>query len=222
MSYPIKLNIKTEAVPVILVIASWIFAVYFYANFPAQVVTHWDFQGQPNGYMGKIGGAFAIPGLLTGIYLLFLGLPLLDPKGERYAEFGGIYHFFKAAIIFVLFGVYLASGYYNLGYPVNINLVVPVLVGLLMITLGNYLGKIKRNWFMGVRTPWTMSSEDVWNKTNRFGGFTMVLFGVIIIVSPLLPKMLALIIFVAGALAATLGSMIYSFYLYKKEKNIQH
>lgn len=221
MPYPIKLSLKSEAAPIILIVAAWIFAFYFYAHFPAQVVTHWGFDGRPNGYMGKAGGAFAIPGLLTGMYLLLLGLPWLDPKSDRYAEFGGVYNFFKTAIIFVLFAVYIASGFYNLGYAVNINVIVPLLVGLLMIVLGNFMGKIKRNWFVGVRTPWTLSSENVWNKTNRFGGFMLVLFGVVLIISPLLPKTLAIIAFVASALAMALGTILYSFLVYRKEKSNQ-
>ncbi len=219
MNYPIKLSLKSEAAPIILIVAAWIFAFYFYAHFPAQVVTHWGFDGQPNGYMGKAAGAFAIPALLAGMYALLLGLPWLDPKSDRYAEFSGIYHFFKTAIIFVLFAVYIASGFYNLGYAVNINVIVPLLVGLLMIVLGNFMGKIKRNWFVGVRTPWTLSSENVWNKTNRFGGFMLVLFGIVLIISPLLSKPLAITLFVSGILLITIGTLVYSFVIYKQEQN---
>ncbi|MDR3643348.1 MAG: DUF1648 domain-containing protein [Candidatus Doudnabacteria bacterium] len=68
MPYPLKLSIKTEAVPVILLIAAWLLALFFYAHFPAQVTSHWDMQGQPNGYMGRVGGAYALPGILTGMY----------------------------------------------------------------------------------------------------------------------------------------------------------
>src|ERR1035437_418484 len=86
MSYPLKLSLKSEIVPIILVLASWLFAIYFYIHFPAQVVTHWGFEGRPNGYMGKIGGAFLLPAIITGLYLFFLALPWADPRRERYAE----------------------------------------------------------------------------------------------------------------------------------------
>ena len=217
MTNPIKLSIKTEVIPLALILVGWIFAFYFYAHFPAQVVTHWDIQGQPNGYMGRAGGAFTIPSLITAIYLIFLSLPWLDPKSQRYAEFSGVYYFFKSAIVFVLLAVYIASGYFNLGYPVQIKVIVPALVGLLLVVIGNFLGKVKRNWFIGVRTPWTLASENVWLKTNRFGGYMMVLFGIIIIITPFLPKALALLMFIAGALFASIGTMVYSFIIYKKE-----
>jgi uncharacterized membrane protein len=218
MPYPIKLSAKTEIIPAALIVAAWILAFYFYAHFPAVVVTHWGIAGEPNGFSGRATGAFAIPALLTGMYALFLWLPWLDPKAERYGQFAWIYQVIKNALIAVLFGVYLAASLYNLGYPVRISLVVPWLIGLLMIVLGNYMGKIKPNWFVGVRTPWTLSSEDVWNKTNRFGGFMMVVFGVIIIITPLLPKALGIALFIAGLLLVSVCSYAYSFVLYKKEK----
>ncbi|MDR3643349.1 MAG: SdpI family protein [Candidatus Doudnabacteria bacterium] len=152
---------------------------------------------------------------------MFLLLPWLDPKGDRYAEFSDVFNYFKSAIIFVLFGIYVSSGFYNLGYPVPIKFVVPALVGLLLVLLGNFMGKIKRNWFVGVRTPWTLSSENVWVKTNRFGGFMMVLFGLLIILSPFLPKTAALPLFIAGAILATVGTFVYSFVIYKKEQNVK-
>ncbi len=218
MSYPIKLSVKSEFVPIILLIASWILSFYFYAHFPASVPVHWNFAGEANRYGSRAEGAFAIPAILTGMYALFLALPWLDPRGERYAEFGRVYHFIKAAIIAVMSGVYAISGLASLGFPVRVNVAVPWLIGILLIILGNYMGKIKRNWFVGVRTPWTLSSENVWNKTNRFGGFMMMLFGLCVIVSPALPQALGMALFILGALLAVVGTLAYSFILYKLER----
>lgn len=200
-----------------MLIAAWGLSIYFYAHFPDRVASHWNFAGEVDGYMGK-SFAFSIPGLITSMYLLFLFLPQLDPKKERYAEFSGVYNFFRFGLIFVLLAVYVASGLYNLGYNVKINLVVPWLIGLLFIFMGNYMGKIKSNWFMGVRTPWTLSSENVWNKSNRFGGFSMVLFGVLLIATPYLPKTLAYVVFIFGLLLMTLGTFAYSYWAYKEEE----
>lgn len=215
---PLKLNFKTEILPILLVATAIISGFYFYTHFPAVVVSHWNFAGQPDGYSGKVSGAFAIPALISGMYLLFIFLPYLDPKGEKYQNFSKIYLLFRNLILLMLLIVYLASGAYNLGYYVNIQLIVPTLVGLLFIILGNYMGKIKSNWFVGVRTPWTMSSENVWNKTQSFGGKMMILFGLLIIITPLLPKILGIIVFVLGIIAVSFGSVIYSYLLYRKEK----
>ena len=219
MPYPIKLSLKSEFLPIILIIASFVLGGYFYANFPDQVATHWNFQGQVDGYSGKFNGAFLLPIMLLGIYLLLLAVPLLDPRSQRYGEFAKVYHIFKAGIVSALFLTFLASGLYNLGYHLDIRLIVPLAVGTLMILIGNFMGKIKSNWFVGIRTPWTLSSENVWNKTHRLGGWMFVLFGAVIILSPFLPKALGVALFVIGAALATLGTIGYSYRLYRKEKH---
>jgi uncharacterized membrane protein len=218
MPSPIKMSLKTEILPILVILLAFAFSFYFYAHFPNSVASHWNFYGQVDAYSGKISGAFSLPALLLGMYLLFIAVPFLDPRKERYVEFEKVYKFFRLGIMLVLFGVYLAMGFFNLGYNVHVNIVVPWLVGLLLIGIGNYMGKVKSNWFVGVRTPWTLSSENVWNKTNRFGGWAMVAFGVVIIVSPMLPKYLAISVFVLATFMATFGTMIYSYFLYRKEK----
>ncbi len=215
---PLKLSFKTEIFPLLVVAVGIVASFYFYAHFPAVVVSHWGFEGQPNGYSGKATGAFAIPALLLGMYLLFIFLPYLDPKGEKYQNFSKVYLLFRNLILLLLLIVYLATGAYNLGYSVKIQYIVPTLVGLLFIILGNFMGKIKSNWFVGVRTPWTLSSENVWNKTQSFGGKAMMLFGLLIIITPLLPKVFGIIVFAAGIIMVSFGSIIYSYILYRKEK----
>ncbi len=218
MKTPVKITPWVEAISIILLIATFVLAFYFYAHFPDRVVTHWGFNGQPNGWMGKFGGAFFIPIMLVGMYFLLLFVPALDPKKERYADFAKPYNIFRAAILFTLFVVYLAAGLYNLGYPVKINMVVPLVIGLLMIVLGNFMGKIKNNWFVGIRTPWTLSSENVWNKTHRFGGYAFVIFGILIIISPFATPAAGLALFIAGIVIVTLGTFVYSYLAYRAEK----
>lgn len=221
MPYPIKLSYKSETIPLLLTAASFVLAFYFYAHFPDRVITHWDFNGQPNGFSGKFAGAFLMPFVLLGIYVLFLALPLIDPKAERYRDFAKVYRFFKTAIMLVMFAVFVASGLNNLGYPVSINRWIPIIIGLLMIVMGNYMGKIKQNWLMGIRNPWTLSSENVWNKTHRLGGWTFMIFGLLIIISPFLPKTLGIAAFALGVVLIVFGTTIYSYLIYRKEKKLK-
>ncbi len=219
MKYPMKISKSTEFLPVLLVILSLSLAMYFYSHFPDRVAVHWNFAGQVDGYSGRLQGAFAIPLMLTAMYGLFLLFPAIDPKRDRYAEFEKYFRVFRLAIMGVIFVIYLAMGFSNLGYAVKIGPLVAGVIGILMIILGNYMGKIKNNWFMGIRTPWTLSSENVWNKTHRLGGWMFVIFGLIIIFSPYMPSGLALILFVSSTVLAVLGTTLYSYWLYLKEKN---
>lgn len=219
MKNPLGLSFKTEVVPLLLLLAAWALGYYLYQRFPDQVVSHWNFYGQPDRYSGKAGVAFGMPGLLAGMYLLFTFLPLVDPKIERYTQFARIYRMFRAGILLLLLWVFLAGGLYNLGYPIKVQYAVAWPVGLLLVFLGNYLGKVKPNWFLGIRTPWTLSSENVWNKSNRFGGRVLVLFGLMVILSPSLPMGLAVPLFLGGAVLVALGTTLYSYLLYRREQN---
>ncbi|MBI5530213.1 MAG: SdpI family protein [Candidatus Doudnabacteria bacterium] len=213
-----KYELKKELFSLLILGLAWAAGWYFYQHFPATVVTHWNFNGTPDAWGSKSTNAWGIPGLLTGMYLLFTFLPQIDPRKDRYPEFLGVYRKFKNLILLVLFVVMLAAGFYNLGYNIKIQYVVPTLVGLLLIVIGNYMGKIKPNWFMGIRTPWTMSSENVWNKTHRVGGYAFIFYGLMIILSPFLPKVFGLSILLLGVAIMVIGTFGYSYWAYRKEQ----
>ena len=219
MKSAIKLTWKSEIWSILLIIAGLVLSFYFYAHFPERAVTHWGFRGEPNGWSSRAGAAFGTMAMIPGIYLLFILLSLIDPKKERYAEFAKVFQVFKNILITLFFVIYLISGLYNIGYPIRIEFWVPWLIGLLMIVLGNYLGKIKRNWFMGIRTPWTLSSENVWNKTHRVGGWAFMFYGLCIIISPNLSQTLGMVVFMIGTFAIIFGTLIYSYIVYRQEQN---
>ena len=166
-----KIEIKKEIPSIILIVLSIFASIYFYQNFPEKVATHWNFMGQVDGYSNRAMGAFFGPVLLLLMYLIILVSPYLDPKKERYAEFEKVYKIFRFVLVLVMFVIYIATGIYNLGYKINIGIIIPILLGGLMILIGNYMGKIKKNYFFGIKTPWTLSSEKVWNETDRVGGY---------------------------------------------------
>lgn len=218
---PIKTTIRSEVVSLLLLTASWVASLYFYAHFPDRVVTHWNIEGQADGWSGKGFAAFFFPGLLSGIYLLFLVLPMFDPKKDRYAEFTRVYNVFRNLILGIMVLIYFVASISNLGFYLNVGAWVPSLIGLLFIVLGNYMGKIKPNWFIGIRTPWTMSSESVWSKTHRFGGKTFMISGVLIALSGLAPLPLRLPLFVLAIMVILFGTVVYSYLAYLSEKKIR-
>ena len=166
--------------------------------------------------MHFFGGAFFLPFLLLGMYILFLVIPYLDPKKERYQEFRGTYHLFKSLIIAILFVIYLAAGYAGMGYKVDIGLIVSLMIGLLFIIFGSQMSKIKSNWFIGIRTPWTLSNEVVWKKTHELGGITFSIAGVILMLAGYLKSELSLIILLTAVAIAGIVPVVYSYVEFKK------
>ncbi|HPW39685.1 MAG TPA: SdpI family protein, partial [bacterium] len=114
--------------------------------------------------------------------------------------------------------IYLFSGLINLGYNLNIGSAVSMIIGALFVVMGNYLGKLKYNWFVGIKTPWSLSSENVWNKTHRVGGWLFILMGIAIIIVPYLPANWGLALFWLAIIVGVLGSMGYSYFAYHQEK----
>lgn len=219
MSNPIKLTIKSELFSWFAIAISIAASFYFYAHFPDRVVTHWNYAGQADGYSGRAFAAFFFPGLLLGMYLMFVFLPRLDPKKERYAEFAKVYAVFRNVFVVFMALVYFVASLNNVGYNLNVGVLIPAGIGLLFIILGNYFGKIKPNWFVGIRTPWTMSSEEVWNKTHRFGGKAFILGGLIMAVSGIAPLSWRLPLLVADIIVLLFGTIVYSYIVYLQEKN---
>lgn len=219
MPNPIKPSIKTEFLPVFLLVVSVFASFYFYPRFPERVPLHWNFAGEPDRWGSAIFAAFFFPALITLMYLLFLFLPFLDPKKERYGQFIKTYHIFKCAFIGSTVAIYFIASLNSIGYNLPVNIFTPGVVGIMFMVFGNYLSKIKFNWLIGIRTPWTLSNEEVWNKTHRFGGKAFLLGGLIIILSIFTPPILRLPLFITAIALITLGTIFYSYIVYLEEKN---
>jgi uncharacterized membrane protein len=150
---------------------------------------------------------------------MFFLLPLLDPKKERYEQFKKPYHVFKNFLILFMVIIYFITSFAGLGYNLPVGVIIPVMIGILFVVIGNYMAKIKMNWFVGIKTPWTLSSEEVWNKTHRFGGKMFVLGGILIAIEPFLPLSFRLPLFIFTVIMLSFGTMGYSYLIYVKEKN---
>jgi uncharacterized membrane protein len=218
MSNPIKPTIKTELLSLFLILISIIASLYFFSHFPERVPIHWNISGQPDNWGSPIIAAFLFPAIILGMYLLFLFMPLLDPKKERYDQFRNVYHIFKNILVAFMAIVYFATSLNALGYNIPIGVVVPIMVGLLFIVMGNYMSKIKSNWFVGIRTPWTLSSEEVWNKTHRWGGKLFIIAGLLMASEAFLPVAWRMPVFILVIALAVLGTIGGSYIIYLKEK----
>jgi uncharacterized membrane protein len=158
---------KSRIIIIGIIILSFLAGVYFYPQMPEVVASHWNAQGEVDGYMPKSWGLFLMPLLLVGLFLLFLLIPKIDPLKENIKKFRRYFDGFTALLILFLFYVYLLTIFWNIGSRFNMGqLMIPAL-GILFYYCGILVENAKRNWFIGIRTPWTLSSETVWDKTHR-------------------------------------------------------
>lgn len=157
-----------------------------YPYLPQQVAVHWNYKGAPDSFEQKSYGAFILPGIMILLYVLTMILPKIDPKKNNYQRFQNTYYRIMNGILLFLFLMQVVQIASSLG-KVNPIYVVPELVGLLFILIGNFSPKFKHNYFIGVRTPWTLASEDVWKKTHRFAGKVFVISGIFLLLVPVIP-----------------------------------
>jgi len=214
---PIKPSIKTEITPLIIIALTIILSIYFYSNWPEIIASHWNFKGEVDGYSSKAFMAWLFPTMISAMYAMFLALPYFDPKKKNYESFSGFYHLFKTLILAVLFLLFVSVGFFNMGYNLNITLITTIALGAFMILMGKFFKDIKPNWFMGIKNPWTLSSDNVWKKTHKLGGHFFTIFGAIIILCNFLPEILSTILFILGILLIIVGTTIYSYVVYASE-----
>jgi len=139
------------------------------------VPMHWNVHGQADGWASKNAAAAFGPLLVLGLWGLFEITARIDPRRPG-LQHGGREAIYKAILPFMA-ALHLAVLALGAGVIHDGTRLVFGLVGALLVALGNYLGKVKPNWFAGIRTPWTLSNDEVWRRTNRLGGRTFVLAG---------------------------------------------
>jgi uncharacterized membrane protein len=206
-------------IPLLIVAAAVFASAIVYPKLPASMPTHWDISGHPNGWSSRFWGAWLMPIFMVGLWALMRVLPAIDPRRSNYAKFGGAFEGVIVSIMLFMLGMHIIVLRAALGYPVAIERVLPVAIGVLFIAIGNLLPRMRPNWFLGIRTPWTLSSDRVWEKTHRFGGNVFVLAGVLMLLSGLVvPQWGQLVIFTIVALC-TASVLIYSYVEWKREQS---
>ncbi len=154
-----------------------------WSSAPERIPVHWNVAGEVDRYGGKFEGLLRIPLLALAIYLLMLLLPRVDPGRVNYRQFSHVYSIMRLSIVLVLAATYALVQLWIHGTRLDVSVVVPVLIGALFVVLGNLMGKVRPNWFVGIRTPWTLSSKLSWTKTHRLGGWLFVLVGLALVAS---------------------------------------
>lgn len=195
------------------------YLAYMWHTLPEIVPTHFGIDGKPNDWSHKRALIFIVAGLTVGIYLLFTFIPVLDPK-SKLAAMGNKYFLLKLFIIVFMsvlcFLIIRSAAAMNLGDVKTFYIV----IGGFFAVLGNYLQTVKPNYFIGIRTPWTLENETVWRKTHNLGGKLYFIAGLLIIILPFMLKENFRYFFLPIIIISSLIPIVYSFVIYKSSTKI--
>lgn len=213
-----KTSWKVELPQWALIAGMFLLAAVTWSSAPERIPLHWDLYGRPDGYGGKAEGLLAIPLLALGVYLLLVLLPRVDPGRANYASFAGAYAILRLSIIAVLAAVYSIIHTWIRGVALAVETLVPFLVGALFVVMGSLMGKVRPNWFVGVRTPWTLSSKRSWVKTHRMAGWLFVAIGLAVLGAALAGRPLVTLVVLAGLLATAIAWLLaYSYLVWRND-----
>ncbi len=198
----------------LMVVAVLIATLVLYPHLPERVPSHWDLHGQVNAYSTKWTLLLFMPGIMMGMMLLFAALPWLSPRHFEVDAFRSTYLYIMLVLLGLMAYVQALMLSAGLARPVDISKALVGGICLMFALLGNVLGKVQRNFYIGIRTPWTIANERVWNATHRFGARMFVLGGLLGFVLTFVGT--ALWIAFAIILAAALIPVVYSLAYYKR------
>jgi len=201
-------------------IITFTLTIAIYPTVPDRVVSHWNAAGQADGYMSKFWGLILIPLIMTGFIALFAVLPRIDPHKKNYEKFRDYYEGFILLFVLFLLAIQVQIILWSSGYQISPNLTFPLLIGMLFIYIGFLLGHVEQNWFVGIRTPWTISSKTVWKKTHELGGKLFKIAGVISCAG-ILAGAYALWFVLVPALVVAVYTVVYSYTEFQKELHCQ-
>ena len=211
----------TTIVVLVLIIGATLAGTLLWNQLPDPMASHWDVNDQVNGYMSKFWGVYLMPLVTIGMFLIFLVIPNIDPLKANIAQFRETFNLFIAFMVGFMVYIHVLTLRWNLGYTnLGIGKAMLPAMGLLFFIIGSMLRKAKRNWFIGIRTPWTLSSDHVWNETHRLGGILFMVSGVIAVIGGFFGGMVAFWSIMIPVFGTSIFLVVYSYVLYQKEVKV--
>jgi len=208
--------------PWLLVVLALGFSGVMYSRLPAEIPSHWGANGEVNGYLSRLSGVLLLPVMLAAMALILPRLPAIDPRRANYEKFRPSYDLIVAAVMTLLAVLHVAMIGSAAGWPVSMERLTPVMVGILFVVMGNVLPRARPNWFFGIRTPWTLTNDRVWERTHRLGGVSFVIAGLLLVVSAFLDRGVMLPVLVTASIAAGLVPVVYSYFAWRQETKRVH
>ncbi|MCW4033386.1 MAG: SdpI family protein [Candidatus Bathyarchaeota archaeon] len=206
---------KYESIILLLILVSFVLGIFYYPKMPDKMASHWNELGQVDGYMTKFWGLFLMPFVSISLLLLFIIIPKIDPLKVNIEKFRGYYNRFMVLLIVFFSYIHLLTIAWNLGFRFNLlQFLIPALAFLFYYT-GILVENAKRNWFVGIRTPCTLSNEKVWDKTHKIGGKLFKITGIIALLGIFFVDY-AIFFIIIPVLGVAVYSIIYSYMEYQK------
>lgn len=204
---------KIKIIALSIVALSFLVAIWAYPQMPEMMASHWNYKGEVDGYMPKVLGLFLLPILSAVFFVVFSYIPKIDPQKDNIEKFKKYYDIFVLSFEFFMFYVYLLTVLWGRGLVFDMTAAITPAFALLFFYLGIMIEKTEPNWFIGIRTPWTLSSEEVWKKTHQIGGRLFKIVGVIAFIGLLFPSY-AVFLILLPVICVSLFLVIYSYLEY--------
>jgi uncharacterized membrane protein len=216
--HPRGLNsfLKREWLQLLILIAPFVLLAFTWSALPDRIPSHWNLKGEVNDSMGKFWGTMLLPIVNIGLAILLGSLPLFDPKKQAAGTMRAI-RIMRLIMTTFLLALYVLTLEIALGAKANMSFVMFLGLPLLFLAIGNYLPTVRPNYFVGVRTPWTLEDPENWRMTHKFTGKLWVISSVIVIIAMVvLPDSLLRYVFVTYIGIVTVPPLVYSFLFYRR------
>ena len=215
------MNNKSVNIIILILLAITLgYIIYIYPSLPDLIPTHWGTSGEADRYNDK-SYVFLFFAIIVGINVLMPVVAKIDPRKDNYLRFGKSFNIFRIAITLLFMGVTFIStqaALSNLSDSFSVDKLVPALIGVLFIVIGNYMPKFKHNYTMGIKTPWTLADEDVWNKTHRVSGPIWIIGGALMILNGfLVPDSFTIYVIITTISIMVILPFAYSYVIYRKK-----
>lgn len=196
--------------------AMLLFTLAIWSLLPERIPTHWNLRGEVDGWSPRWPGALLIPGLSLGLWLLLPVLRKVDPRRAHYERFEETFFLLVNVIVLYMAVLHVLAMGAALGWDVDMSRAMMAMLGVTFMAIGNFLPRVRSNWWMGVRTPWTLDSEKVWRETHRLAGWTFVAGGAVAVIATLLPHPARMPLAFAGLVAAGTIPVVWSYVLWRR------
>lgn len=205
-----------KSVPFILIAVGLAASLWAWPSLPDTLPTHWDSKGRVDGTSSKPVALLLLPAISTVLAVILRLAPRIDPRQANYEKFQRSYDLMVASMVGVLILIHLTTIASALGWAVPVAKVIAASVGALFVAIGNFLPRARSNFFFGIRTPWTLSSDAVWTRTHRVGGYALVAGGLLQIALAVMGGSRAAVGGVFIIVAISIGLLVYSYVLWRR------